>query len=394
MSELKPTQDSSALDNPQYPKVCETTNTQEDTEKEKAEKEANEKEQKEKDEKERKRLESEREKQKKELESLIKDLEQAVAAIEAVSAALAKDYESALKKFEQAGKWDALLKAEWLAESNAVDKAIEVLDKEIKSNPNEVLPWATKVFIYANSGNHDAAKSAFMELRPLACRADLATPMLARVASLAAELGFAERWAAEYVPASDIGPRPELDALGPFRWQPYVAPEIEFQNADGQIGSATPFRRQTDGGLLLSWVWLSALHRATACVFANGSEVPRGGIEMIAISTEDLDMLKQGMDRNKKAIDIPLHSDATLAAFKAFRCYDDFESKPLHGTFLLDHNHRVVWQDIGYEPFSDVEFLTNEAHRLLEISGFPNSLRYEKEAAEKAPTEKTAAVAQ
>ena len=60
-----------------------------------------------------------------------------------------------------------------------------------------------------------------------------------------------------------------------------------------------------------------------------------------------------------------LLSDTNLDVFKAFRAYDDFEQLPLHGTFIIDGDGRVRWQDIGYEPFMDVNFVLAEAQRLL-----------------------------
>src|SRR5439155_25394332 len=45
--------------------------------------------------------------------------------------------------------------------------------------------------------------------------------------------------------------------------------------------------------------------------------------------------------------------------------FDDFDGKPLHGTFLIDGGGRVRWQDVGMDPFMDGEFLLKEARRLL-----------------------------
>jgi peroxiredoxin len=325
----------------------------------------------------RKRRQSENDKKKNELSALSKKIEQAIAAIEASVAANSKDWPTALKRFDDAGSWDMLLKSEWLAESNEVDKAIEVVDKEIKSNPNEVLAWSTKVWIQANAGNTEGAKKAFEELRSLACTADLSTPMLARHAAFATELGIPEHWATTYVPAKDIGARPDPDSLGSFRWHPYMAPQFEVQKVDGQTFALSQFKNKPT--IVFFYLGFGCLH----CIEQLHAFSPvadkfrESGVEMVAISSENLESLKTGLDRYSKAIEIPLHADPNLTAFKSFRCFDDFELKPLHGTFLIDHNGRVLWQDIGSDPFKDVDFLTNEAGRLLKISGFPNTLKAE-----------------
>ena len=60
-----------------------------------------------------------------------------------------------------------------------------------------------------------------------------------------------------------------------------------------------------------------------------------------------------------------LLSDGKLEVFKKFRAFDDFEQQPLHGTFLIDGDGRIRWQDISYQPFMEHEFLLGEAQRLL-----------------------------
>ena len=52
-------------------------------------------------------------------------------------------------------------------------------------------------------------------------------------------------------------------------------------------------------------------------------------------------------------------------------------SKASHctGTFLIDPDGRVLWQDISYEPFMDVDFALEESHRLLKLAGFSELLK-------------------
>lgn len=60
-----------------------------------------------------------------------------------------------------------------------------------------------------------------------------------------------------------------------------------------------------------------------------------------------------------------LLADDRLEAFKAYRCHDDFESLPLHGTFIIDGEGRIRWHDTGADPFMDAQFVLQEAQRLL-----------------------------
>ena len=95
-------------------------------------------------------------------------------------------------------------------------------------------------------------------------------------------------------------------------------------------------------------------------------EFKQAGIEVIAISSDDLPGLKISIaNYDKGELPIPLVANPELDIFQAYRAYDDFEKKPLHGTFLIDAEGLVRWQDISYEPFMDAEFLLKESHRLL-----------------------------
>jgi alkyl hydroperoxide reductase subunit AhpC len=90
------------------------------------------------------------------------------------------------------------------------------------------------------------------------------------------------------------------------------------------------------------------------------------GISLIAISSDDEAGLKRSLENYKDGtFPFPLVSDESLDVFRAYRAYDDFEEQVLHGTFVIDEQGRVRWQDISYEPFMDPTFVLNEAKRLL-----------------------------
>ena len=93
------------------------------------------------------------------------------------------------------------------------------------------------------------------------------------------------------------------------------------------------------------------------------------GIEVIAVGNQDLATvreLQQSMDE-KERIALPLAADPALAAFRAFRAHDDFEQMALHSVVLLDEECRIRWQDVGAEPFVDVDWLLRECDRLLKL---------------------------
>ena len=94
----------------------------------------------------------------------------------------------------------------------------------------------------------------------------------------------------------------------------------------------------------------------------------QAGLEIVAVSTESQPKLAKALASYEKggdAIPFPLVADPELATFRAYRAYDDFEKVPLHGTFLVDAFGDVRWQDVSHEPFTEIDFLLEEAKRLL-----------------------------
>ncbi len=64
---------------------------------------------------------------------------------------------------------------------------------------------------------------------------------------------------------------------------------------------------------------------------------------------------------------MPILADPKLELFKLYRAYDDFESQPLHATFLIDTQGNVRFQRISADPFLEVEFIKTEAERVNKI---------------------------
>ncbi len=302
---------------------------------------------------------------KKELEPRRVQINEAIAAIEAAAAAMKSDWKQALKLYDRAGAWDSLLKVEWLAEDKRLDEAVKLAKAEIKKNPNTVLPTSVLAYVRWKAEGAESAKEDFDKLRDLACSADLETPMLARLSRLAQSLGYGAKWNKPYREASDVGQRPALDTLGPFRYSPYDAPAWKVESAEGDQVALSDYAGRPV--LVIFYLGFGCLHCMEQLqAFSPKAEMFRQqGIEVVAISNETTELLNKGLKAYDKKIDITLNADPTMAAFKAYRCFDDFEQTPLHGTFLISPKGKVLWQDISFEPFMDADFLLKEAKRLL-----------------------------
>ena len=97
------------------------------------------------------------------------------------------------------------------------------------------------------------------------------------------------------------------------------------------------------------------------------------GISILAISLDSIAGLKKSFSQSKAGdgFPFPIVSNEAMDVFKQYRCFDDFENMPLHGTFLVDGAGLVRWQDISYDPFTQVDFLLAESQRLLKLPAIP-----------------------
>lgn len=312
----------------------------------------------------------------KKLKDAKKPLERAIASGNSALAANRGKWEQALEEYDaSAFSSDKLLKSEWLANAGKLEEARKLIEKEVESGPGEVLPIATKTWIEYRHGDKEVAKKAFEQTRVLAAVADIDTPLLDRLSPFAADLGYEAHWPAPYEKPSDTKQETDLDTLGPFRWHPYMAPTFSVETADGHKLNSKSLRGKPT--IVIFYLGFGCLH----CVEQLHEFSPRAeefrsaGLDIIAISTEDNKSLNTGLSSYSKPLDIPLHSDPDMMAFHSYRCFDDFEKQPLHGTFLIAPDGRVLWQDISYEPFMDVDFVLSESNRLLKLHGFGDTLR-------------------
>ncbi len=355
-----------------------------------------------------------------ELDREIAELEKSLAAISSVEAAVAERWTEALELAEKSSGIDGLWKAEWQAHVGLEKQAWESVTNEVNNRPNDTVPLAVKVFVgyvlltrpkaatesFADQTNqsavtdsvennsHDTAaaptgeivpvdqpveqasdrivtikmlKADFEKLRLVAAQADLDAPLLTRLEPVARYLDLPLDWRLPQEPASDVGERPDLESLGPMHWSPPIASAIAVKDVQGTETNVLASTGKSK--IVLFYLGFGCLHcmEQLQKFSPQADEFSQYNIEVIAVSSESLELLQQGLQNYQEPLSIPLHSDDQRQAFKAFRCYDDFENQPLHGTFLIAPDGQVLWQDIGHEPFMDVEFLKKESKRLLEV---------------------------
>ncbi len=303
---------------------------------------------------------------KKPFDAKIKELEPAIAELEGLQAVAAGDAKKAVPLLKKARGTDTMYVQHIKLLAEETDEAIKDARKHVDSHKNEVQPLAMLTELLWKADKKDDAKEVFGRLREISSPIDLNSPVFARLEPISLELGFSNDWRVSKAPAEDIGVRPSLDSLGTFRWQPSPAAEWVLKDAKDELHALLDYKGKPV--IAIFYLGYGCLHCAEQLhAFApKVEEFKKAGIELIGISTDDLPGLKISIaNYDKGELPIPLVANPELDIFQAYRAYDDFEKQPLHGTFLIDAEGMVRWQDISYEPFMDADFLLKESQRLL-----------------------------
>jgi peroxiredoxin len=296
----------------------------------------------------------------------IKTIGQYQAELLAHQAAADEDADEFKKQIAKAGKMSRERKSQLHLKVGNKKEAEELASQSARAE-GQVQPLANYVDILWRSGREKEAVEQFKKLRNISAHIDIERAVFQRLAPVAKKLDLPKDWRVKFQPADDVGDRPSLDTLGPFRWSP--SPATQWELTDGQGKQHTLADYAGRPVIVIFYLGKGCAH----CIEQLGTFAPetdrfrKAGIDLIAISTDAVDGLRETVQQNKTGspFPFPLVSDASLNVFKQYRAYDDFEQQPLHGTFLIDRQGLVRWQDISYEPFTEAEFLLRESKRLL-----------------------------
>ena len=244
------------------------------------------------------------------------------------------------------------------------EKAEKTAKQAADGAEGQALPLAAYAEILLELGKKKEAGEAWKKLAPIVRHADRNLPILKRLEPLAAEVKV------------ELGPdKPVIDQiekLGPLAWRPPAAPAWTLSDSEGKTCDV---RRCTESPMLVLFYLGSKCAHCVAQLgkFAElAEEFRKENITIVAVSSETAEQLqKQRAAKGSDPYPFPLLADPSLQIFKEYRCFDDFEKTPLHGTFLVDADKsgqpRIRWQDISYDPFMEAAFLVKECQRLLSL---------------------------
>ncbi len=300
------------------------------------------------------------------LDGDIRRAERGLNEIDAYLAASREDWAQAIELLKKASDYEKFELAQFQMRAGKPDEALELLTKQVKSHENEVLPLAQLAYVQWQAGQLDQARQTMQQLRERSAYLDPDVAPFARLAPLVAQLDWPRDYRVAAQAAPDVGQRPPLDSLGPFRWEPTPAPSWSLPGARGEQLALDNYRGQPV--VVIFYLGWGCLHCAEQ-LHAFGPQYQAfrdAGIELVAISSDDAEGLQKSLaNYDGGDIPFPLLADPQLEIFRQYRVFDDFEDQPLHGTFLIDGEGRIRWHDISFEPFMDVAFVLEESKRLL-----------------------------
>jgi peroxiredoxin len=299
----------------------------------------------------------------------IEQLEKLIAELQTYRALADGKPGEARQQMEKAGDVSKLRQSRLYLQIGDTTKATQLAREAMKAGEDQVLPLANLADILWRAGNKAEALDTFKKLRPLCAQIDIGEAAFARLKPLADELKLPADWRPKLEWPADTGQRPSLASLGPFRWHPSLAPEWSLPDHTGETRMLAEFKGRPV--IVLFYLGSGCSH----CIEQLNTfgplekEFKAAGIDLVAVSTEPADELHKTFAHSKSndGFPFPILSDATLATFQAYRAFDDFENQPLHGTFLIDGNGLVRWQNISYQPFTQAAWLLTEARRLLSL---------------------------
>ncbi len=296
------------------------------------------------------------------------DTKNQVAEIEALVLLLESQNDEALKRLEDAKAMRPELKARAQMRAGKLDLALETIRKAVDGHSSEVPPLACQVELLQAAGKTAEAQDAYARLLGFSKLDEPNVPVFDRLQAIA------RQWASggwqRPAGAGQAAGKVDLEGLGSLCWTPNAADHFALADTDEKVWNLSEQRGRNV--IVLFYLGGKCAH-CMQQLEAFGKEFDAfkaAGTDIVAISTDDLAAnrtLKANEDNIK--FPMPLLVDPELRTFKQYRCFDDFESQPLHGTFLIDAQGNVRFHNISYNPFMDVEFLKAESARVGRMVG-------------------------
>jgi peroxiredoxin len=153
-----------------------------------------------------------------------------------------------------------------------------------------------------------------------------------------------------------------LNTMGLSTWEATMAPKLSIPLLDGSRLTSVAMRgRNTILMMIYSSTCGHCVEQLEALQQAR-AQIAAAGLDVYVIAGEPAESLSAWLP-NQPAFPAKFASDPKDQWFRQLGAYDEFNDMPLHATIHIGPTGRVLWKDVGYSPFTDLEFLIAEIQR-------------------------------
>ena len=166
-----------------------------------------------------------------------------------------------------------------------------------------------------------------------------------------------------------VGALPGFDGRAGEWWQPRRATPFRLPSGVGGEGAFTPGSGKPT--LVVFFLGFGCAHCVAQLrdLDPMASRFRAAGIEVVTVGTDTLEQVKAAQQAARENGVDPLHFDVLCdpkgEVFRQWKVWDQFADEALHGTFLVDGQGRILWQDVSERPFEQSDWLLKECRRLL-----------------------------
>ena len=141
---------------------------------------------------------------------------------------------------------------------------------------------------------------------------------------------------------------------------PYPAPQWELPDSSGRLWKLSQFTNKPT--VLILFEGYKCLRCATQLAeYAKyAQDFKERNINVVAISGGTAEELREAAQNGN--LPFPVLVDADHRVFRNYACYCGC---PLHGTFIVDCQGNVRWQNVATEPYLDIKEIESQAQRLV-----------------------------
>lgn len=154
--------------------------------------------------------------------------------------------------------------------------------------------------------------------------------------------------------------------LGLSTWKPLRLPSLKIPMLSGPpLDAQNPQGRHTALIFVYSSTCAHCVDQLSA-IREHAELLESANLDVCVIAGQDSASLAKWLESQAK-FPAKFGADPEEKWFRAIGAYDDFNDMPLHATVYVDPDGRVLWRDIGYEPFMDIPFFVAETQRLRRV---------------------------